>query len=76
MHSLPASVTCTSVDASLFRQFRLRESMKLEVRAEVTNALNLVNLSGPTVNLNSASFGQITSAAAMRQAQLGLRLAW
>jgi hypothetical protein len=64
------------LDASLFRQFRLRESMKLEVRAEVTNALNLVNLNGPTVNLNSASFGQITAAAAMRQAQLGLRLAW
>ena len=64
------------LDASLFRQFRLHESMRLEFRAEVTNALNLVNLSGPTVNLNSASFGQITSAAAMRQAQLGLRLAW
>jgi hypothetical protein len=64
------------VDASLFRQFRLRESMKLEFRAEMTNALNLVNLSGPTTNLNSASFGQITTAGGMRQAQVGLRLFW
>jgi hypothetical protein len=36
------------VDAALFRQFRLRESMKLEFRAEMTNSLNLVNLSNPT----------------------------
>ena len=64
------------VDAALFRQFKVREGMKLEFRAEVTNALNLVNLSGPNTNYNSPSFGTITSAAKMREAQLGLRLAF
>jgi len=64
------------VDAALFRQFHVRESMKLEFRAELTNALNLVNLSNPTMNYNSANFGVINTARAMREAQLGLRLAW
>jgi hypothetical protein len=64
------------VDAAMFRQFRLREAMKLEFRAEITNAFNLVNLSSPSMNYNSANFGTISTAAAMRQAQLGLRLAW
>ena len=44
--------------------------------AEMTNALNLVNLSGPATGRNSTSFGKITSAGGMRQTQLGLRLAW
>ncbi|MBZ5625736.1 MAG: carboxypeptidase regulatory-like domain-containing protein [Acidobacteriia bacterium] len=64
------------VDAALFRQFRLREAMKLEFRAELTNALNLVNLSNPTTNLNSALFGTINSAGAMRATQVGLRLSF
>lgn len=64
------------MDAALFRQFRLRESMRLEFRAELTNALNLVNLSNPTTNYNSANFGTISTASPMRQTQLGLRLAF
>lgn len=64
------------LDTAIFRQFRLRESMKLEFRAETTNALNLVNLNGPTMNYNSANFGIINSAGNMRQTQLGLRLVW
>jgi hypothetical protein len=42
----------------------------------MTNALNLVNLGSPATSRNSTSFGKITSAAGMRQTQLGLRLAW
>jgi hypothetical protein len=62
------------LDLGLFRQFRLRESLRLEFRAELTNALNLVNLNGPNTSLNSASLGTITSAGGMRQSQVGLRL--
>jgi hypothetical protein len=65
-----------SVDLGLFRQFKLREGTQLEVRAEMTNAFNLVNLSGPTTNLNSGNFGKILSAGQTRQAQLGLRLSF
>jgi len=63
-------------DLGLFRRFKLREAMMLEFRAELTNAFNIVNLSGPNTSLNSANIGKITSAAGMRQSQLGLRLTW
>jgi hypothetical protein len=48
----------------------------LEFKAEMTNALNIVNLGNPTTNRNSTAFGTIRSANTMRQAQLGLRLHW
>ena len=58
----------------LFRKFSLRESMNLQFRGEFSNALNLVNLNGPTTTQNSPLFGQIRSPAQMRQVQVGLRL--
>jgi hypothetical protein len=64
------------LDAAIFRRFPIRENARLEFRAEMTNALNLVNLNNPNTNYNSASFGQITSAGSMRQVQLGLRLTY
>ena len=64
------------VDIGLFRKFKLMELMNLEFRAEMTNALNIVNLGSPTTGRNSANFGKIASANGMRQTQLGLRLAW
>ena len=64
------------VDIGLFRKFKVRELMSLEFRAEMTNALNLVNLGSPATGRNSTTFGKITSAGGMRQTQLGLRLAW
>ena len=64
-----------TVDMTIARSFRLRERMSLQFRAEATNALNLVNLSNPGTNANSAStFGKITTANPMRQMQLGLKL--
>jgi hypothetical protein len=63
-----------NVDAGLFRNFKLMERMTLQIRAELTNAFNLVNLGAPTATLSSAQFGQIRSAGSMRQVQLGLRL--
>ena len=63
-----------NVDLGLFREFRLRERMHLQFRAEITNAFNMVNLSDPTTNLSSSLFGQTRTARAMRETQLGLRL--
>jgi hypothetical protein len=66
-----------TVDFGIFRNFRIREGMKLEVRAELTNGFNLVNLPGPTTALNSANFGKIVGTQSnMRQSQVGMRLAW
>ena len=63
-----------NVDLSISRDFKLRETIMLQFRGEMTNAFNFVNLSSPVSTLTSGNFGQITSAGAMRQSQLGLRL--
>ena len=64
-----------NVDMTIARTFKLSERKSLQFRGEATNALNLVNLSNPGTNANSATtFGKITTARAMRQAQLGLKL--
>jgi hypothetical protein len=65
-----------NADIALFRDFPIRENIKLQFRAEMTNAFNIVNLSNPDGNLNSKSFGTIRTAGAMRQSQLGLRLSF
>jgi hypothetical protein len=63
-----------NVDMTLARDFRIAERMKLQSRAEATNAFNIVNLMNPGTNANaSANFGRITTARPMRQAQLGLK---
>jgi len=63
-----------NVDAGLFRNFHFTERLVLQARGEFTNVFNFVNLGAPTGTLSSTQFGQIRSAAAMRQVQLGLRL--
>jgi hypothetical protein len=73
------------VDLGLFRNFKVRERMTLQARAELSNAFNLVSLTIPTqaltttanisqATMSSPLFGQIRTAAPMRQVQLGLRL--
>lgn len=63
-----------NVDLGIFRNVRLREQLQLQVRGELTNAFNLVNLSAPTANLNSSVVGVIRNAREMRQLQLGVRM--
>ena len=63
-----------NVDMGLFRNFRIRERVGLQARGEFTNAFNMVNLGNPTGTLSSSLFGQIRTASAMRQVQIGLRL--
>ena len=62
-----------NVDMGIFRDFAFRERARLQFRGEFTNFLNLVNLNTPNATLTSSTFGQITSAGAMRRLQLGLR---
>ncbi len=63
-----------NADIAVFRNFKIVEKVALQVRAEMTNALNIVRLSNPDTNVASTTFGQINSANAMRNTQLGLRL--
>lgn len=63
-----------NVDVAVFRDFSIHERFTLQFRTEMTNAFNLVNLSGPTSGLNSSAVGQIRTAGGMREVQMGLRL--
>jgi hypothetical protein len=49
-----------NLDASLFKNFRLTERLKLQFRAESFNALNHVQFLAPDTNPLSTTFGQIT----------------
>jgi hypothetical protein len=71
-----------NINAALFRNFKLWESVQLQGRVEATNVFNFPNFSfgtgvGPTVNINNASAGTISSNAStfpMRQLQVGARI--
>jgi len=66
------------VDLAISRDFRLTERFRLRFRAEGTNVFNMVNLGQPGNSVpsgaTSTTFGVISSAAAMRKLQFGLRL--
>jgi outer membrane receptor protein involved in Fe transport len=64
-----------NVDASLFRSFGIRESMKFEFRGEVSNVFNLVSLGTPSATMNSSTYGQVTgSGGSQRIIQVGGRI--
>jgi len=63
-----------NVDLAIFRNLRFRERFTLQARLDATNAFNMVSLNGPGATFGTANFGKITSAASMRQIQLGLKL--
>src|ERR1700687_2015180 len=70
-----------TVDLAVARSFKLRESLKFEMRAEASNIFNMVNLDAPVSNFTDSTFGQIQKAqrggsgtGTFRQLQLGARL--
>lgn len=67
--------TFFNVNASLLKNIRFTESIRLQLRAESFNLLNNVSFFNNTqlANVNSATFGQITSAAAAREFQFAAR---
>jgi hypothetical protein len=71
--SLIRNLGSWGVDLSLAKNFRIREEMKLQFRADMFNALNHVNLGAPSTGIDSSTFGRITGAGGMRSMQVGLR---
>jgi outer membrane receptor protein involved in Fe transport len=65
-----------TTDLNISRNFSLTERAKLQVRADMFNALNHVNLSGPSTGINGATFGEINGAGSMRVIQLNGRIQW
>lgn len=51
-----AGLALTQTDLSLRRQFKLRESVSLQARAEVFNLFNHPNFGSPAAALNNANF--------------------
>jgi len=76
-----------SIDPSIFKEFPVKERIKLQFRAEVFNVLNWTNYANPTTTFNSGSFGTITNTrngggapglgfGEPRNVQLALKLLW
>jgi hypothetical protein len=65
-----------SGDISLSKNFRLKERINLQVRTDMFNATNHVNLSDPSTGLNGATVGEISGAGGMRVIQFNGRLRW
>jgi hypothetical protein len=63
-----------SVDISLFKDFVINESKRLQFRAESFNTLNHPNFGLPENDLESPDFGQILQAGPPRLLQLALKL--
>ena len=66
-------------DASVIKDFRIREKQALQFRMEMFNAPNHVELGTPNTSWSGSgaaapsNFGQITNAATMRQIQMALK---
>jgi hypothetical protein len=56
------------------KNFRLRESLRLQFRAEAFNWTNHTNWGAPASNISAVTFGQISTASASRQIQFAVRL--
>ena len=67
----------SNFDFSLFKNFRIQERLKAQVRGEFFNIANHPNYGQPGTSMGTATFGTITSLAStatMRQIQCGLKL--
>ena len=66
-----------TMDVSVVRSFAMRETVRVETRAEFFNALNRTNLGTPNRFVNTAGFGSITEVSTPgRQIQLSARLSF
>ena len=63
-----------NLDGAIFKSFRVRESLGLQFRWEMFNAVNHANLSNPRNNITAANPGQINATSPPRIMQAGLRL--
>ena len=62
------------VDLALTKNFKIGERINATLRGDAYNAFNRVNLTNPTLDLNSVNFGKSTGQNTPRLMQVGLRL--
>jgi hypothetical protein len=63
-------------NATLTKQFSIRERCKLQFRLELLNVTNRHTFGSPEMNRNQSYFGNIRTASGYRTGQVGLRLDW
>jgi len=66
-----------NLDLSLFKDFRIKERMKLQFRAEAFNLTNTPVFDTPVVDVTSRTFGVVTATAFSpkpRELQMALKL--
>ena len=63
-----------SLDFTLHKEFRFRESKSLEFRTEVFNFVNTPNFANPDQGLQSPTFTRYLSAGPPREIQFALKL--
>jgi Carboxypeptidase regulatory-like domain len=61
-------------DLNILKSFRLYESLQLQLRADAINVLNKTVWGDPDMNINSTTFGRITTSGAGRIIVLGGRI--
>ena len=61
-------------DVNAIKRVRVSEGKEFELRVDVVNVLNHPNFANPTTNIDSTSFGQITSATGARRFTFNARL--
>ena len=64
-------------DFSIFKVFPIRERLRFTLRVEAFNVFNNVEFSNPSANIQTATFGNITSTSVNnRQVQFGAKLSF
>ncbi len=66
----------TVYDANVVRKFHIKERVTAEFRIEATNVTNHPHWGNPSATVNTATFGQITTASNPRQALVAMRLSF
>jgi len=64
------------LDGSLIKNFKFRERITTQFRAECFNVSNFTNLANPNTDPTSTAFGTITGQDSPRSWQLALKLSW
>jgi len=62
-----------NTDFSIFKNIRMTEGTRFELRMEVFNLFNHTQFKNPSGNINGSTFGQVTSAFDPRQVQLAAK---
>jgi hypothetical protein len=65
-----------NLDASVFRNFAIRERFKLQFRAEAMGVTNTPQFGNPGATVGSSTFGIISSSSGDRQIRLALKLSF